>query len=272
MRYAQRGILHLTGLLTEDGPQQFLFSRQFRLTFRRDLTNQDILRPYLSTHIDDAALIEVTQSLFTNIGNVPRDLLGSQLGIARINLVFLNVYRREVVFTHYTLTDENGVFIVATLPAHKGDQDILSECQFAILCGRTVGNDLSKVDIVTLAHYWSLVDTGTGIRTHKLAQAIGVYLTLFVHNIDLASRSRDNFAIDLADYYLARVDSYLPLNARTADRRLRPQQRHRLTLHVRTHQGAVYVVMFKEWNERSGYTHRLARRYVHVVHVVRALL
>src|SRR5437588_5018573 len=129
MRYAQRGIFHLTCLLTEDGSQQFLFSRQFRLTLRGDLSNQDILRPHFSTNIDDAALIEVTQSLFTNVGNVPRDLLGSQLGVASIHLVFLNVYRREVVFTHYTLTDENGVFVVATLPAHKGHQDILSQGQ-----------------------------------------------------------------------------------------------------------------------------------------------
>src|SRR5712691_5342518 len=196
MRYAQRGIFHLT----------------CRLTVRRDLTNQNILRPYLSTHIDDAAFIEVTQSLFTNIGNVPRDLLGSQLGIARIYLVFLNVYRREVVFTHYTLTDENGVFVVATLPAHKGDQNILSECQFTTLCGRTVGNDLSSVDIVALAHYRSLVDTGSCIRTHKLAQAVGLYLTLVVHDIDFARRNRNHLAIDLADHYLARVDSDLPLN------------------------------------------------------------
>src|SRR6266699_4137816 len=169
MRYAQRGIFHLTCLLTEDGTQQFLFSRQFRLTLRSDLTNQDILRPHFSTDIDDAPLIEVTQSLFSNFGNIPCDLLGSQLGIASIHLVFLNMYRREVVFTHNAFTDENGVFVVATLPAHKGDQNILSECQFTTLCGRTVGNDLSSVDIVALAHYRSLVDSGSCIRTHKLA-------------------------------------------------------------------------------------------------------
>src|SRR6266566_3741120 len=205
-------------LLPYADTQQFLFSRQFRLTLRSDLTNQDILRPHFSTDIDDAPLIEVTQSLFSNVGNIPCDLLGSQLGIASIHLVFLNMYRREVVFTHNAFTDENGIFVVATLPAHKGDQNILSECQFTTLCGRTVGNDLSSVDIVALAHYRSLVDTGSCIRTHKLAQAVGVYLTLVVQGIDLARRNRNHLAIDLADHYLARVDSDLPLNARTTNR------------------------------------------------------
>src|SRR5437763_2382036 len=190
MRYAQRGIFHLTCLLTEDSTQQFLFSRQFRLTLRGDLTNQDILRPHLSTDIDDAPLIEVTQSLFSNVGNIPCDLLGSQLGISSIHLVFLNMYRREVVFTHNALTDENGVFVVATLPAHKGDQNILSECQFTTLCGRTVGNDLSSVDIIALAYYRTLVDTGSCIRTHNLTQAVGVCLSLVLHDLYLACCTR----------------------------------------------------------------------------------
>src|ERR1051326_4636929 len=30
--------------------------------------------------------------------------------------------------------------------------------------------------------------------------------------------------------------------------------------------------MFKKWNERGRYTHRLPRRYVHVVHIIRVAL
>src|SRR2546423_14646769 len=99
MRYAQRGIFHLTCLLTEDSTQQFLFSRRFRLTLRGDLTNQDILRPHLSNDIDEAPLIEVTQSLFSTVGNITLDLLGSHLGIATITTDILNMKRCEVVCT-----------------------------------------------------------------------------------------------------------------------------------------------------------------------------
>ena len=43
------------------------------------------------------------------------------------------------------------------------------------------------------------------------------------------------------------------------------QQRHGLALHVRTHEGAVRVVVLEERDERGRDRHHLARRDVHVV-------
>ena len=62
----------------------------------------------------------------------------------------------------------------------------------------------------------------------------------------------DDLAIGLAHHHLAGVDGYLALDARADNRRLRPQQRHRLALHVRAHQRAVHVVVLQERNQRGS--------------------
>ena len=48
-------------------------------------------------------------------------------------------------------------------------------------------------------------------------------------------------------------------------RALRLEQRHRLALHVRTHQGAVGIVVFQERDERGRDGDELLGRDVHVV-------
>ena len=48
----------------------------------------------------------------------------------------------------------------------------------------------------------------------------------------------------------------------------RAQQRNGLTLHVRTHEGAVRVVVLEERDERGRDRHHLARRDVHVADLV----
>src|SRR2546421_2045992 len=125
VRYPQRGIFDFTGFLTEDSSQELFFRRQFCLALWRDFTNKNILRAYFRSDVDDTALIQVAQSLFTDVRYIARDLLGSELGIACIDLVLLDVYRGEVVFTDDAFADKNGVLVVTALPAHEGNEDVL---------------------------------------------------------------------------------------------------------------------------------------------------
>ena len=58
------------------------------------------------------------------------------------------------------------------------------------------------------------------------------------------------------------------LHAGADERRLGPDQRHRLALHVGAHQRAVGVVVLEERDERRGDRNELLRRHVHEVDVV----
>ena len=59
-------------------------------------------------------------------------------------------------------------------------------------------------------------------------------------------------------------------HSRADDGRLRAQQRHRLTLHVRTHESAVGVVVFQEGHQRGSHGNQLLRADVDVVDFVAA--
>ena len=58
------------------------------------------------------------------------------------------------------------------------------------------------------------------------------------------------------------------LHAGADQRRVRLDQRHGLTLHVRAHQGAVGVVVFQEGDQGRGHRHHLLGRDVHEVDLI----
>jgi hypothetical protein len=64
----QRGVLHVGGLLAEDGAQQLLFRRQLGFALGRDLADQDVARLHFGADVDDAGLVEVAQRLFATFG------------------------------------------------------------------------------------------------------------------------------------------------------------------------------------------------------------
>ena len=67
----------------------------------------------------------------------------------------------------------------------------------------------------------------------------------------------------------AGVAGHHVFHAGADQRRVRSQQRHGLTLHVRAHQRAVGVVVLQERDQRRGDRHHLLGRHVHEVDLVR---
>ena len=94
---AQAGVLHLARLLAEDRAQQALLGGQLGLALGRDLADQDVARLDLGADVDDAVLVEVLERLLADVRDVAGDLLGTQLGVARLDLVLLDVDAGEEV-------------------------------------------------------------------------------------------------------------------------------------------------------------------------------
>src|SRR6185312_5020664 len=126
----------------------------------------------LGADVDDAVLIEVAQPVLADVWNVARDLLGAELRVARLHLVLLDVDAREEVLAHDTLADQDGVLEVAALPAHEGHQDVLAQRQLAVLRRGAISNRLAPDHAVALTDDRALVDAGTLIRAHELAQLV----------------------------------------------------------------------------------------------------
>src|SRR2546421_2847829 len=101
--HAQARVAHLTRLLTEDRPQQAFLRRQLGLALRRDLAHQDVALLDLGADIDDPSLVEVAQRVVGHVGDVAGDLLGTELGLASLGFVLLDVDRGVHVLLDHAL-------------------------------------------------------------------------------------------------------------------------------------------------------------------------
>jgi hypothetical protein len=218
---------------------------------------------------DDARLVEVLQELLGDVRDVAGDLLRSELRIAGFDLELLDVDRGERVFPDQFLGDEDRVFEVVAAPRHERHEDVAAERQLAPLGARPVGHDLPLLDALALADDRTLVDAGVLVRALELRQrvdvrpevlaALGAHAdddALAVHEIDDAGA--------LADHDRAGVLRRHGFHARADEGRLGPQQRDGLTLHVRSHQRAVGVVVLEERDQRCGDGDELLGRDVDV--------
>ena len=84
-------VAHLAGLLAEDGAQQALLGGEVGLALGRDLADEDVAAADLGADADYAALVEELERVVAHAGDVAGDLLGPELGVARVALVLLHV-------------------------------------------------------------------------------------------------------------------------------------------------------------------------------------
>ena len=133
MRQAQRRVLHLASLLTEDRAEQTLLRGQLSLALGRDLADQDVARLDLGADVNDALFVEVLEGFLADVGDIAGDLFGAELGVTRLKFVLLDVDAGEEVFLDEALADDDRVLVVAALPAHEGDQHVAAEGQLTVV-------------------------------------------------------------------------------------------------------------------------------------------
>ena len=84
--HAQRRVLDVLGLLAEDDLQQALLGGELLLALRSDLADEDVALADDGRGDDDARLVERLKSLGADVRDVARDLFGSELGVASLDL------------------------------------------------------------------------------------------------------------------------------------------------------------------------------------------
>ena len=139
--HLEAGVADLAGLLTEDRAQQALLGRQLGLALRRDLADEDVARADFGADADDAAVVEVGEDVVAEVRDVAADLFRAELGVAGIDLVLLDVDRREHVVLHQALGQDDRVLEVVALPRHERDEQVLAEGELAVIGRRAVGDD-----------------------------------------------------------------------------------------------------------------------------------
>jgi hypothetical protein len=135
----------------------------------------------------------------------------------------------------------------------------LNPSQVALIGGRAVGDHLALLDLVADLHDRLLVLAGPLVETDELPQLVDLRTDLDPLGVDIGNGPLVPGANDHAG-----VERHVAFQAGPHDRRLGNQQRHRLPLHVRAHQGPVRVVVLQERNQTGRDADHLARCHVDV--------
>jgi len=270
VRHVERGVAHFAGLFTEDGAQQTLFGGEFGFALRAHLADEHVAWCHFCANADDAAIVEVGDDVFRQVRDVAGDFLRTELGVTRIDVVLLHVDGGENVFFHETLRDDDGVLVVVALPRHEGNEQVLAQRQFALVGARAVGEEVAFFHLLALVHARNLVDRGVLVGTTELDEVVLVVLlrqVVVAHDDAVTSDELDRAAV-AGQHEVCSVACGAGLHTGTDEWRLGAHERHCLTLHVGTHQGAVGVVMLEERNQRGCNRHDLARRDVDEVNLL----
>ena len=277
VRYAQRRVFNVRRFLTEDRAQQFLFRSQLGFTFRGYLTNQNVAAGHFRTDINDTGFIQFRERGFTHVRDVSGDLFRPQLGVTGHACQFLNVDGGETVFLDNTLGYEDGVFEVVAVPRHERYAHVLTQRQFTEVGGRAVGQDVAAFNWFTQGHARHLVDAGVLVRTGVLGQVIDVdtcfarvHLVFVNFDNDTGSIHVLNGTATFSHRSNTGVNGNSTFHTGTNQRLISAQSRNRLTLHVRTHQCTVGVIVFQERDQGRTDGYHLLGGYVHVVNLVAA--
>ncbi len=181
----------------------------------------------------------------------------------------------ETIFLNHTLGNEDGVFEVVTVPRHERYAHVLTERQFTKVGGRTVSQHVAALNWLTQRHTWHLVDTGVLVRTGVLGQVVDVdtcfarvHLVFVNFDNDTGCIHVLNGTATFSNCSNTGVNGNSTFHTGTNQRLISAQSWNRLTLHVRTHQCTVGVIVFQERDQGRTDGNHLLGGNVHVVNLV----
>ena len=159
----------------------------------------------------------------------------------------------EAIFLNHTLGDQDGVFEVVAVPRHERYAHVLAQRQFTEVGGRAICQHVAALNRLTQRNTWHLVDAGVLVRTGIFGQVVNVDTGFASVHFVFVNFDNDTGCINvLHGTTTFRYGGYTGVNRNRAlhtgtnQRLISTQSRNGLTLHVRTHQGAVGVIVFQE--------------------------
>ncbi len=88
------------------------------------------------------------------------------------------------VVLHETLGDDHSILVVVAVPRHEGDEQVLAQCHFALLGGRTIGKHGTGFHTFAVVDQRNLVVAGGLVGTQELGQLVGAGGAVVVHHAD----------------------------------------------------------------------------------------
>ncbi len=215
----------------------------------------------------------MADSVLAYVRNFGGEFFLAALGVTHFQLEFLNVDGGENILAHHFLRNHDGILEVVSLPGHEGHHHVAAQSEFAAFGTVTLTQGLAFLDLLAFQDHRLQVQAGVLVGASEFHETVAHRVVVETHVAILlgALVADDNLgSVHVVDHAIAfghdqrpRVHRHALFESGTHDWGLRTQQRHGLALHIRSHQGAVSVVVFQERNQRRGHRNDLVGGNVH---------
>src|SRR6266566_2419078 len=148
------------------GPSSSLLSRE------KTFTSTTIPRSPCGTRRLESrtSLVEVAQRVVRHVRDVARDLFGTELRLAGLRLVLLDVDRGVHVFLDHALREQDRVLEVVALPRHEGDEHVAAQRHLAVVDRGSIREDVALLDVLTRLHDRTVIEARALVRARELLQ------------------------------------------------------------------------------------------------------
>ena len=161
----------------------------------------------------------------------------------------------EPVLFNHALGNQYRIFEVVAVPGHERDTHVLTQGQLTDINRRTVSKNVTAGYRITVFDQRLLGDAGILIRAGVLSQVIDINTCLTRVRFIVVDANNNSPGINALDDTASEghhtdpgIPRHIALHTGTNQRLLRFKSGHCLTLHVRTHQRAVRIIVFKKRN------------------------
>ena len=176
-------VLHILGLVTEKCAEKLKLRCGIVLCLRCNLAHQNIVGLDLGTDADNSFLVQILQFLLAYIRDIPGKPVGSGFILPDLCLELAQVDGCEDIFLDNPLGDKDGVLIVISVPWDKAYQNVTSESQLAIVCGRAVCNDFAFFYLLVQSNNRLLGEAGVLVCPLVLLKPVRINsLRIFIRN------------------------------------------------------------------------------------------
>src|SRR4029077_19632899 len=205
-----RSVANVAGFFSEDGAQQFFFGRERGFALRSHLAHENIAGTDSGADANHAAFIEVPEECLADVGDIASDLLGAELGVARLDFILFDVDGSVVVLFDQLFADQDGVFKVVTAPGQESHQHVAAKRELAAIGAGAVRQDLSLTHAISDADQGLLVDTSILVGALEFDQRVDVRADFAAEHAGMVGFNAhdDPLGVHLIDDAFAAADHY----------------------------------------------------------------
>ena len=140
--------------------------------------------------MDDSVFVEVPKRLFADVGNVASEFFTTKLCLTNFHIELFDVNRSVSIVADQLFTDNDRIFVVATVERHKADQHVTTKCQLTFISRSTVGDDFAFFDLLARLDQWLLVLTSSLVQANVLFQVVNVVADFDASRINVLDLTR----------------------------------------------------------------------------------